>query len=44
MQKYSLIEFYHEENDLQKKVKQLHENLDQFNVYLPHTQVVMEDS
>ena len=25
-------------------MKQLHENLDQFNVYLPHTQVVMEDA
>jgi len=40
MKKYSLIEFYHEETGLQKKIKQLFDSLDQFNAYLPNSVIV----
>lgn len=43
IKKYSLIEFYHEENDLQKRIKQLNDSLEQFNVYLPNTCIVLQD-
>jgi len=40
MQKYSLIEFYHEEAGLLKKIKELFESLDQFNSYLPNSVII----
>lgn len=40
---YSLIEFYHEEKTLNSQVSKLRESLDDFNIYLPKTQVIMKD-
>ena len=43
MQTYSLIEFYHEEDVLMNSVAKLKQGLDDFNTYLPTTQVIMKD-
>jgi G3E family GTPase len=43
MKKYSLIEFYHEQSDLEQRLKELSSNLEQFNCYLPNTVVVIPD-
>lgn len=40
---YSLIEFFHEEKKLHKEVGKLRDSLDDFNIYLPKTQVIMKD-
>ena len=43
LSKFSTIEFYHEEKELQKEVAKLKEGLDEFNTYLPATQIVMKE-
>lgn len=40
---YSLLEFFHEEEQLKEKIDKLRRGLDQFNIYLPKTQVLMQD-
>lgn len=43
IKKYSVIEFYHEEAGLQKKIKQLFDSLEQFNAYLPNSVIIQKD-
>ena len=38
---YSLVEFYHEESTLHEQIMALKTGLDDFNIYLPQTQVIM---
>ena len=40
---YSLIEFFHEEELLHENIHKLKEGLDDFNIYLPRSQVIMKD-
>ena len=43
IKKYSVIEFYHEESGLLKKISQLFDSLEQFNAYLPNSVIVQKD-
>ena len=43
LQTYSLIEFFHEEKNLGDRIDRLKSSLDDFNIYLPQTQVIMKD-
>lgn len=43
MRKYSVIEFYHEQTDLETKLKELSDNLEHFNAYLPTSVIVIQD-
>ena len=43
LQTFSLIEFYHEQQALQEHIGKLKDSLDDFNIYLPQTQVIMKD-
>lgn len=40
---YSLIEFYHEEDAMVTRIDDLRQSLDDFNIYLPKTQVIIKD-
>lgn len=43
LKSYSLIEFFHEETAIKKEIKTLSEGLETFNMYLPKTQIKVED-
>ena len=43
LQKYSLIEFYHEEIDLKQKIQKMGEGLSNFSLYLPKARVICKD-
>ena len=43
LKSYSLIEFFHEEAEIKRKIKELSVGLEDFNMYLPETQVKVED-
>ena len=43
LSKFSIIEFYHEEKDLQMQITLLKDSLDEFNTYLPATQIIMKE-
>ena len=43
LQTYSLIEFFHEEQSMGDRIDQLRLGLDDFNIYLPRTQVIIKD-
>lgn len=43
LQKYSLIEFYHEEIDLKQKISKMAEGLSNFSLYLPKARVICKD-
>ena len=40
---YSLIEFFHEEDRLEQKIKRLSQSLNDFNMYLPQTKVILQE-
>ena len=40
---YSLVEFFHEETAMQSRIAELMNSLDNFNIYLPQTQVIIKD-
>ena len=40
---FSLVEFFHDEAKLNDNMKTLKESLDDFNIYLPATQIIMKD-
>ncbi len=40
---FSLVEFFHDEDKLNENMKILKESLDDFNIYLPATQIIMKD-
>ena len=40
---YSLVEFFHEESWLQQKINRLKIGLDDFNIYLPQTKVILKE-
>ena len=41
LQTYSLVEFYHEEDRVKDKIALLRTGLDDFNIYLPQTKVIL---
>ena len=43
LQKYSLIEFYHEEEALKFKLKQMASSFEDFSLYLPTARVTCKD-
>ena len=43
LQTFSLIEFFHEQQTLQDHISKLKDSLDDFNIHLPQTQVIMKD-
>ena len=43
LSKFSTIEFYHEEKDIQAQISKLKDSLDEFNTYLPATQIIMKE-
>lgn len=43
LQKYSLIEFYHEEMELKQRIKKMERGLGDFAVYLPKARVTCTD-
>lgn len=43
LQKYSLIEFYHEEDSLKAKIRQMANSFDDFSIYLPSARITCKD-
>lgn len=43
LERFSVIEFFHEEEGILEEIKELRMSMDDFSVYLPATQVRIED-
>ena len=43
LHQYSLIEFYHEEMDIKRKIYRMQEGLDRYGLYLPQSRVIEHD-
>lgn len=43
LKQYSLIEFYHEENELKKKINEMASGLESFALYLPKARIICQD-
>lgn len=43
LSKYSLLEFYHDQNEIKSSISRLSSSLEEFTLYLPNSRLLIED-